>query len=82
MTAYYQTIDGYICTGCAVNCLIKYWLISLPSLILQPGWGLILAVWTFSKNITNVAFGKPFIGEGEKAKMLSEDDLSTQNRNF
>jgi len=82
MTAYYQTIDGYICTGCATKSLIKYWLISLPSLILQPGWGAILAPWTFLKNITNVAFGKPFIGEYEKAMMVSEDDLSSSDRDF
>jgi hypothetical protein len=82
MTAYYQTIDGYICTGCAVKCLIKYWVISLPSLILHPGWGFILAPWTFLKNAANVAGGKPIIGEYEKAKMLSEEDIFTPSRDF
>jgi hypothetical protein len=28
------------------------------------------------QNITNLAFGKPFFEEGEKAEMLSDDDLS------
>ena len=82
MTAHYETIDGYICSGCATKCLIKYWLISLPSLILHPGWGFILAPWTFFKNVTNLAVGKLIIGEYEQAKMLSEDDISKPGQDF
>jgi len=81
-TAHYQTVNGYICNGCAINLLIKYWLISLPSLIIHPGWGFILVPWIFLKNVTNIAVGKPIIGEYERAIMLSEEDISKPDKDF
>lgn len=77
MTAYYQSMTGYMCTGCALKSFATYTAISLPSLIIHPGWGLILAPWTFLKNITNLIMGKPIIGDYERALMFSEEDLSS-----